>query len=493
LKRFFSVLSKILLSLLLIVITAAAALYIEGYYDFTFIDREKVFGTHSPGRTLDPEQTSVYSDDFTQPRPVGDNLSLITHSDSISESSGETEKPVLSDAAAAEANGWLVTGTDYDPLTHIVAERSYPGGVKNALNGRSYDVEITSWTSINPAAVKTRRTRQTLDPYMGWILYDDGNEMSLMSPSGQILMTKFDAVTPANLRDGYGRGLFSHDGNLYYITEDEGGVLMNHSDYDPAFAPALRFRYPSDYGAAHCGLYIYYADDPETGDRLYGYVNASGEIVIGAEWYYAVNFSENGLACVADDDRLLKIINTSGEIVFEETGEANRAGVRSDALYYFMWPFNNTSDQLGSLYFDHGYIRINEVYFDRRRPDLQLGSHSILLSEDGSIYDIPTGYSLSYYSEGIMVLTRDGKYGMMDVQGNWIAQPIYTYVTPFYEGLAVIGFNEGSNRKCMVDTKGNIVLPFYYEHISISSGGVITAYESKNGWHILNKMAKPAE
>ena len=92
-----------------------------------------------------------------------------------------------------------------------------------------------------------------------------------------------------------------------------------------------------------------------------------------------------------------------------------------------------------------------------------------------------------------MVLTRDGKYGMMDVEGNWIAQPIYTYVTPFYEGLAVIGFNDGSGRKCMVDTKGNIVLPFYYEYISISSGGVITAYESKNGWHILNKMAKPAE
>jgi hypothetical protein len=493
LKRFFAVLSKILLSLMLIVITAAAALYIEGYYDFTFIDREKAFGSLLPGRENDPEQTGAYIDDFTQPRPVGDNLSLITHADSISDGSDTSEKPLLSDAAAAENNGWLVTGTDYDPMTHIVAERSYPGGVKNALNGRSYEVDVTSWATMNPVTEKARRTRKTLEPYMGWLLYDDGRTMSLMSPSGQVLMTEFDGVTPADLRDEYGRGLFSNNGNLYYITEDETGVLMNHSDYDPAFAPALRFRFPSDYGVAHSGLYIYYLDDPETGGRLYGYVNAAGEIVIEAKWRNAVNFSENGLACVSGDDRLLRIINTSGEIVYEETGEANRAGVRSDALYYYMWPFTDNEEQLGSLYFDRGYMMINEVWFERRQPDKMLGSQNLLLSEDGSLYDIPTGYSLAYYSDGVMVLTRDGKYGMMDILGNWIAQPIYTYVTPFYEGLAVIGFNDGSGRKCMVDTKGNIVLPFYYNHISISSGGVIAAYETQNGWHILNKMAKPAE
>ena len=192
-KRFFSVLSKILLSLMLIVITAAAALYIEGYYDFTFIDREKAFGSLLPGRTNDPEQTDAYFDDFTQPRPVGDNLSLITHTDSISDGSDASEKPALPDAGAAENNGWLVTGTDYNPSTHIVAERSYPGGVRNTLSGRSYEVEVTSWATMNPVTAKARRTRQTLEPYMGWLLYDDGRTMSLMNPSGQVLMTDLTA------------------------------------------------------------------------------------------------------------------------------------------------------------------------------------------------------------------------------------------------------------------------------------------------------------
>ena len=77
----------------------------------------------------------------------------------------------------------------------------------------------------------------------------------------------------------------------------------------------------------------------------------------------------------------------------------------------------------------------------------------------------------------------------MDYTGAWIAQPIYDFAQPFYEGLAVVGFGEGD--RLMIDTEGNIVIPMgAYDYISNASSGVIAAWRDGHGWDILHKMAK---
>ena len=76
----------------------------------------------------------------------------------------------------------------------------------------------------------------------------------------------------------------------------------------------------------------------------------------------------------------------------------------------------------------------------------------------------------------------------MDYTGAWIAEPIYSYAEAFCEGLAVLATPDG--RYGMIDTEGNIVLTFAYKHISSCSDGLIVCYSDEMGWEIMRKMTK---
>jgi len=90
----------------------------------------------------------------------------------------------------------------------------------------------------------------------------------------------------------------------------------------------------------------------------------------------------------------------------------------------------------------------------------------------------------------MILLHKNGNYGFMNYKGEWVIQPVYTYAEPYHEGLAVIGFTDG--KKAMVDTSGNVVIPFAYKHISNVSSGVIALYDEETGWQVAYKMTKPA-
>ena len=88
-------------------------------------------------------------------------------------------------------------------------------------------------------------------------------------------------------------------------------------------------------------------------------------------------------------------------------------------------------------------------------------------------------------------MERDGLYGYYSTEGRWIAQPIYTFARPFAEGLGVIGFENGI--KGVIDTEGNVVIPFDYVEISQVSTGIIAAYSNVSGWNFFAKVTKAAE
>ena len=92
------------------------------------------------------------------------------------------------------------------------------------------------------------------------------------------------------------------------------------------------------------------------------------------------------------------------------------------------------------------------------------------------------------YSDGMILLEKDGLFGFMDYTGEWIAEPIYSYAEAFCEGLAVLKTKDG--RYGMIDTAGNIVLPFAYSHVSSCSDGLVVCYSETNGWEIMRKMTK---
>ena len=61
------------------------------------------------------------------------------------------------------------------------------------------------------------------------------------------------------------------------------------------------------------------------------------------------------------------------------------------------------------------------------------------------------------------------------------------------EEIEALGYDRletADGRFGMIDTEGNIVLPFTYDQISMVSSGLVAVYRAENGWSVLKLMEK---
>lgn len=206
-------------------------------------------------------------------------------------------------------------------------------------------------------------------------------------------------------------------------------------------------------------------------------------------WKYAHAYAySEGRAAVVDDDGVLRYIDGEGNVVIDGTGTKMVTNSRYITTEYALPNIRNSEMAKGYIYFDDGLVRVRKLERDYTFRNLIYSDSDVLLRADGTEYEIPEGYTLAAYSEGVLVLkSGNGKYGYYHKDGYWIAQPIYTSIKPFSEGLGVLGFTGG--KKGVIDKAGNVIVPFAYEYISSMSSGVMTLYDRdcESGWRILVK------
>lgn len=206
----------------------------------------------------------------------------------------------------------------------------------------------------------------------------------------------------------------------------------------------------------------------------------------------AYNFSENR-AYTVDDTGIVKIINTSGA-AYVYMNKVVKGDAQHGAYYrlrYYTEPFERDEYMLGHYYFDDGLIRMRVVERLTYKLNEYESDYEVIVDAYGKQVDIvPSGYSVISYSDGVFLLERSGtgRYGYYHRDGYWIAQPIYTYAAPFIEGLAVLGYEDGI--KGVIDTSGNIVIPFRYTTISNASTGIFACFSEAEGWKVLAKVKK---
>ena len=378
-----------------------------------------------------------------------------------------------------------------------------------------------------------RESRPAVELYMGYIILDDGDEFFLLDSSGTPLC-RYDAdrYVPAYTRDKQGRPLFKRaDGYYFHISEDGASFVL--SDYDPETdSRGLNFDYPLLWGVSD-STSVFVVSEPEadvaamtelygeefmekvnTGDEealaelaeltlpsrlIYGYEvrNASG-YVIGKltenKFTMALPFMENRAAVTTDEDRgSLYFINQNGYRTFANMttylNEHNRY-----VTEYIMPPLTNGIESIGHYYYENGIVRIRKQVVDYWNYEIRektriVKDYDCLVRLDGSEVPLPAGYTLEGYSEGRAILSKNGYYGVYDITGRWIAQPIYVAAKPYMSGLCVLTLHDG--RSGMIDTEGNIVLPFTYDFISSVSSGLIATYRGENGWVIYTMMEDP--
>ncbi|MBE6540934.1 MAG: hypothetical protein E7672_00585 [Ruminococcaceae bacterium] len=379
--------------------------------------------------------------------------------------------------------------------------------------------------------------RPSVELYMGYIIIDKGENVILCSSDGTPLCQYHpDRFTPAYARDTEGRPLFKR--HIYDVPDDpagrdvyfylsEDGKNFVVSDYDPeADSRGLTFDYPRDYGVSDSdmhpvrgedGLYDYYVRTIWGGSyQLTGYnfikaypvFDGVGAVVwsevvptLEASGYeedvYELYYGEYEPGDVIPANRgAMTFITQNGYRIINQYNPYYKEDYVRYVIEYLMPPLTDGVESIGYYYFDNGLARLRRqtidwYAWDSSRIVRVISDEEILIRADGSEYDVPAGYSIEGYSDGVILLKSDSTnlYGFMDCTGGWIAQPIYSDATPFIEGLATLTLSDG--RVGMIDVEGNIVLPFTYDSISQVSGGLILAYREENGWTVMRMMHEP--
>ena len=67
----------------------------------------------------------------------------------------------------------------------------------------------------------------------------------------------------------------------------------------------------------------------------------------------------------------------------------------------------------------------------------------------------------------------------------WVTNPVFTTAEPFLEGLAVVG---KGGKYGVIDTKGNYVIKPVFDRIIRCSGGLLAAHSDTEGWQIFAKV-----
>jgi len=345
------------------------------------------------------------------------------------------------------------------------------------------------------------REKIAVVPYMGYILYTyEGKEAEIKNavclPNGEVVIEDIGDKIPAYCRDFSNDPVFTNTAKTKYYalrkkTAKDGKVSCA---FESVKQEKVRVGLYYDYPATPVGLYQgKYELSYRTDRGFYLFYNPkTGSRVISSHISYGFNFTSEGLAVVQrTDEPEVWIINTNGRAQLKGSKKWVNIG-GADGKHYvvqqYMLPKTFGIESIGCQGFDNGWLRI---LAQSRTPvgDTLTMEKYILIDKNGNEFNIPSGYSLEGYSDGVLLLEKDGFFGYYSIDGYWIAQPIYTYARPFIQGLAVVGYENGT--RGMIDTKGNIVMPFVFTYLSDMSSGQIVGYCEGVGFNVFTVYRDP--
>jgi hypothetical protein len=205
---------------------------------------------------------------------------------------------------------------------------------------------------------------------------------------------------------------------------------------------------------------ILVAIEQSDGSEKWGFIDYSGNEVIPLQYTYARIFSQ-GLALVANEDRMFGFINKNGRVVipFEYEYDSSSfsedlACVVKDGKYGFIdkednvvIPFIYNAAGMG---FSEGLAAVGERWN-------KMG----YINKNGELL-IPMEYEGALtFSHGLAPVKKNGSWGFINKAGDLIVPCIYYSVNPFSDGLALVESMDG--RVGYINTGGEFEIPLIYD------------------------------
>ncbi len=315
--------------------------------------------------------------------------------------------------------------------------------------------------------------------------------ISLYSRAGELLVDDLGTKVPNFTRDFSNRPVFEDADKQLWAFDGKKFIATTKDN----LRAELYYDYPAIPLGEYKGVYEARYNSATGGYRYVNYKN--GGTVVSANYHYAFNFGPEGIAVVTtEQDNFVHIINRRKSQVFKPGKQYTFytdpvTGKKQYAKDYYSIPDTWGTEAIGCSGYDNGYLRLRIKTLSMMSDSkwLIIRDQYVLVDTTGKQFPIPEGYTLEGYSDGILLLkSKDGLYGYYSIKGEWIAQPIYDYARPFIQGLAVLGSKNGTVG--MIDTAGNIVLPFVYTSIEDISSGLIVTYCEGIGWETYEMITK---
>lgn len=292
-----------------------------------------------------------------------------------------------------------------------------------------------------------------LDVWMGFLVVKNDGAVTAVYDSALNNVTEIlNGYNFTFNRDGSGRPLFYGNGGYFYYENGE----MKPGSYDKFnYDKGINSEYPS-YEAGYNTAYTVFEDGGKFGLRK----TSDGSVIIPAKFKDVYSVKE-GYCVAVDNDNRLHLYSADGKLVTNK---------------YFV-----TDDDGASSV---GYYFVRNGLTRARTSD----GKEVLLRVDGSFFQIPSGYEIMAYSDGVILLKGESGYGYMYSDGKWLCKPEYKKAMPFNEGLAAVCDKNGMYG--MIDLNGETVVPHLFASLSNCSDGVVVAFDKMFGYYILNKVVK---
>ncbi len=506
-------LKKVLPTATLVLAAVLVFLYALEYYDFTFIDRpEKAPETEA--ETDVPESTEP-----PETEPPATEAPVVTEPPKTEAPEPVVDPESFLDVSAAGTEGYYLTDLPYTSEMILAELRvALEETDEFSLRSRYWNKPVYEYEHEKSDAklvwTPTEDAMPALEAYMGYIFADTGDTVYIYDSYGRHLnyfnpnyyefAYKRDKLGNPLLRRAYNYTVSTEDGtqsdtfkdfNYYYLGAD--GGVYNSGYNNAAENRGIMADYPAYYGTSPGSLgrlctYNRVVQKTVKG-KLESFIRTRWQLTWGGEpindtIYYALFPFSGGYACVTDEENIMYFVNERGNRTYETKKEYVLGG--RYAVDQLLLPFDETT-ALGCYYYEHGLVKARRQIYDLYQlKDWNLtyimSDEYVMLYENGTEFPIPAGYSVKTYSNGVILLEKNGTYGYMDYTGAWVTNPGYEDAKDFMEGLAACKKN---GKWGMIDTEGNTVLPFVYDYIqSVSSGVIIT--HSENGWNTYLKMTK---
>lgn len=239
----------------------------------------------------------------------------------------------------------------------------------------------------------------------------------------------------------------------------------------------------------------------------WGYINKNGEFEVRPIFDYAMEFQENGLA-VVEKNNLYGIINDAKKYVLKPKyysitdfsqgraivndekgyGVINEKGKRLTTKPYQFMGMYHDNRALFAITVDNNYLygyvnlegkeAIPAQYksagdFENNQSVVETkeGKYILINPEGEVIATFPYPY-VTDLGEGLFSFREknqyDQKFGIMDVNGKVIIPPRYTGIQPFQDQRAVVNVSEDyRNKYGLIDLKGNYVIQPTFNDINL--------------------------